>query len=328
MTHMKDLRAGHTSLSNWIIYYLCTFSRRLDVLLPFTILIGTIRTLLSFQARNELVALLASGIPLSRLMSPFIIVGLTCAGILYCNFEFFLPRAQPRALFIQENSFGKRHLETEATPIREVLLKDMSRMIYRTYNPVIRQFEDVYWIASLDKIYHMKRLTCETSSPTGAMVDIITRDARGNLNHTASYPTLVLKEMQFDEESLINSITPPRDQSLSMLYSQMRLYGKSMAERAVDIRCNFIYKLVFPLMCLLAIMAPASWCLSFRRHIPHFMIYLLALSGLFCFFLLLQVAFVLGKSQIVTPALALLFPWACAIFLIGKDYLRVYQGNL
>jgi lipopolysaccharide export system permease protein len=201
-------------------------------------------------------------------------------------------------------------------------------MIYRTYNPVIRQFEDVFWIASIDKIYHMKTLTCEAASPTGKMVDIMVRDASGNLERTASIPTLVLKEMQFDEESLINSITPPRDQSLSMLYSQMRLYGKSMSERAVDIRSNFFYKLAFPLMCLIAVIAPASSCLAFRRSIPQFMIYLLALSGLFCFFLLLQVAFVLAKSQIVEPAVAIVVPWALIFCIFGRNYMRVLGGKL
>jgi len=328
MTHIKDLRTQSTSFSTWAIYYLCTFSRRLDVLIPFSVLIGTIRILIALQTRNELVALLASGVPLRTLFGPFIKASLVASAILYANFEWALPIAQPRAIFIQENDFGKRHFEDVTVPIHEVLLKDASRMIYRSYNPIVHQFQDVFWIASLDKVYHMKTLTCETERPTGKMVDLMARNSQGELEKVASYPELKLAQMQFDEESLKNSIMSPRDVSISMLYSQMKLYRQSMSERASDVRANFIYKVTFPLLCLLATIAPASYCLAFRRHIPHFMIYLVAIGGLFCFFLLVQVALVLAKSQVVSPFVAFGVPWIGAFLGFRKDYLKVMNGTV
>lgn len=328
MAHLKDIRAGSTSFSTWILYYLCTFSRRLDVFIPFTVLIGTIRILINLQARNELVALLACGVPMRTLLQPFFVSACIAAGILYANFEWALPFAQPRALFIQENDFGKKQIEDLTSPIHEVLLKDASRMFYRRYNPITHQFHDVFWIASLNKIYHMKTLTCEAQHPTGSMVDLLARDKNGNLRQVQSETTAVLHEMQFDEESLKNSIMNPRDVSLSTLFSQMYLYGQSMSERATDIRSNFIYKVTFPLLALLAFMAPASYCLVFRRQIPYFMIYLVSIGGLFCFFLLVQVALILAKSQVVSPLVAFGVPWTCAFIGFGKDYLRVINGTV
>lgn len=328
MAHIKDLRAGNTSFTTWVTYYLCTFSRRLDVLVPFAVLIGTIRCLISLQTKNELVALLASGVPLRTLFQPFIVAAMLASGILYMNFEWFLPIAQPRAIFIQENDFGKRHFEDSVSPIHEVLLKDASRMFYRSYNPITHQFQDVFWIASLDKVYHMKSLTCEAEKPTGKMVDLLARNANGELERVESYHELKLAQMQFDEESLKNSIMSPRDCSITMLYSQMRLYANSMSERASDVRANFIYKVTFPLLCLLAAIAPSSYCLAFRRHIPQFMIYLVAIGGLFCFFLLVQVALVLAKSQVVPPLLAFGVPWIGAVLGFGKDYVKVRNGTV
>src|SRR5437667_8529806 len=73
MAHLKHLN-HHTSLLKLAKYYLCIFSKRMHILLPFAILIGSIFSLLQFQVRNELVALLAGGIPRKKLMRPFLVV--------------------------------------------------------------------------------------------------------------------------------------------------------------------------------------------------------------------------------------------------------------
>lgn len=327
MAHLKDLRAGKTSFWVWVVYYLCTFSRRLDVLLPFALLIGTIRILLAFQARNELVALLVSGVPMKTLLKPFIVIA--CAGslLLYANFEFFLPKAQPKALAIQENSFGKKMVEQEGSEVKEVILTDGTRMFYSDYNPTLRLFGDVFWIVNIDKVYHMKKLSCLHEYPRGFHVDLIMRDANGKMLLENSYPEVLFKNMEFKPESLRDSIQPPRDQSISTLLSQASLYGRSYSDRAIDIRSFLLYKLTFPLICLLATLAPISYCLSFRRDVPHFMIYLLSLGALFCFFLLLQVALVLAKSHVVSPIVALGLPWVLATLFVGKNSTSVLYAK-
>ena len=328
MAHLKDIKAGKTSFYVWFLYYLCTFSRRLDVLLPFAVLIGTIRILLSLQAKNELVALLVSGVPMRTLLKPFLVSACVASLILYANFEFFLPKAQPQALAIQENDFGKKMaiIEQEAE-VREVLLKDTSRMYYRSYNSQLKEFSDVFWVVNIDKVYHMNTLSCRQANPVGSKVDLVEREESGKMVKKASYDTLEFTHMQFDEESLKDSIQPPKDQSISTLISQARLYGASTSDRAIDIRSFLLYKLTFPLLCILAVMAPAAYCLTFRRNMAHFMIYLLSLGGLFCFFLLLQVALVLAKSHVISPAVAFGVPWVVAFLLIGKNFMKVLRGK-
>ncbi len=327
MTHLKDIRAGKTSFLVWLTYYLCTFSRRLDVLVPFTVLIGTIRILLSFQARNELVALLVSGVPLKSLLKPFVVAACAMTLLLLINFEVFLPRAQPMALLIQENDFGKKAAAVNETGVREVLLKDSSRMFYSNYNPKTAVFSDVFWVVSVDELYHMQTLSSAESPPFGYNVDHIARTSSGKMVKQNSYQKHPMTTMCFDEDSLKQSIQLPRDQSITTLVSQMLLYGKSSADRAVDIRSFLIYKLTLPFLCLLAALAPVSYCLSFRRGIPHFMIYLLSLASLFFFFLILQVAFVLAKSHVVSPIVSLGIPWLVASLFVGQNYMRVLHGK-
>lgn len=327
MTHLKDIKAGKTSFSVWVTYYLATFSRRLDVLVPFAVLIGSIRIYNGLQARNELVALLVSGVPMRRLLQPFFIAALSFSLLLYLNFEYFLPRAQPKALAIQENDFGKKLEKEDESNIREVLLKDASRLFYTTYDPTLKQFSDVFWIVNIDKVYHMKQLTCFTNTPIGTQVDYIVRSSDGNMVVDSTYSELVFPNMEFDEESLLNSIQLPRDQSISTLFAQAKLYGTSTSDRAIDVRSYLFYKLLFPLIAILAAFAPVRYTLSFRRDMPHFMVYLLSLGALFCFFLLLQVALVLAKSHVVSPASAIVLPWLAAMLFVSKNVLSVLNGK-
>jgi lipopolysaccharide export system permease protein len=321
MTHIKDFRSSGISLFTWGIYYLCIFSKRLDIFLPFTILVGSIRLLLNFQSRNEFVALLTSGVSFKALLQPFLFAAAIGSLALYANFEFILPTALTQATYIQESNFGKSAAFEQETPFREVMLKDGSRVIYRAYNPGKKEFQDVFWIASLDVIYHMKTLSCDSKSQMARFVDMITRDSQGLLQKTASWKEIELKKMQFDEESVKNSITPIPEQSLSQLFSQMLLYRKSSSDRANELRNNFYFKCTFPLICILAFVAVCPYCMRFSRSgLPVLMIYLVSISGLFCFFLLLQVAFVLGKSQIVATWIATLVPWTLAFLLCWKKY--------
>lgn len=108
---------------------------------------------------------------------------------------------------------------------------------------------------------------------------------------------------------------------MTQLFSQMLLYANSSSDRANELRNNFYYKCSFPLICILAFAAVCPYCMRFSRGgLPILMIYLVSISGLFCFFLLLQVAFVLGKSQIITPWIATLVPWVVAFLFLGKKY--------
>ncbi len=316
MTHLKDLREHKTGLFVWITYYLCIFSRRLDVLIPFTVLIGSIRIFTSLQQKNELVALLVSGIPMQRLLRPFVLSAGIMSLLLLANFQFFLPLAQPKALQIQENSFGKKLAPDEAVPIREIFLTDGTRVYFTSFDEKLDEFYDLFWVVSLDKVYHMKSLNCSTTIPKGRGVDKIVRNSAGKMVPAGYYETLALEDMKFDQKALHLSTQLPKDQSISTLISETLLYSHSTSDRAVDIRSLLIYKCTFPLICLFALFMPAPYCLSFRRDMPHFMIYLLSLGLLFCFFLLLQVAYTLAKSQVLSPTIALGIPWIFAMGIV------------
>ena len=323
MAHLKELRMGHIYFFTWIQYYLCIFSRRLDILLPFAIMLGTIRTLLMMQARNELVALLASGISFKKLLQPLLIIASFAALILYCNYQWLYPITIPRASYIAQSEFGKEIPLESNHHLNEIALEDTSRMVYRAYDPIVKQFQDVFWIRSCDEIYHIKALSCDAKSPTGRYVDKLLRNKDGFLEKADSWEITSLQDMRFDETSLKNSITPAQEQSLTQLCKQIFLHHASYSDRVSELKCHFFYKLCFPFLCILAFISPAPFCLQFRRQIPIFMIYVVSIAVLFCLVLVMQASFTLAKSNMVPAWLAIGLPWLAAVYYFGKKYLSL-----
>jgi lipopolysaccharide export system permease protein len=318
MIHLKQLH----SLSTWhklVEYYLCMLSKRLHILVSFTILIGSIRTLLKFQFRNELVALLASGISLKKLLQPFIVVSLLAAFCLYANYEFTLPYSLRYITLFEEQEFGKKAPLEAESPLAEIILKDSSKIIYRAYDTALSQFCDVFWVISADKIYYAKTLSCAHEIPKGTAVFEIARNSQGNLEKTHSYKEFVFENMPFQTDILSNSLTATKFQPLSQLTAQCLHLGESYC-RAQEVRSAFFFKLCFPLMCLLVFFAPAPYCLRFRKTIPFLMIYLLSIAAFFCFLLLLQASLTLSQNHTIPAWLVIGTPWCVAFYFSLKKY--------
>jgi lipopolysaccharide export system permease protein len=318
MAHLDNIVA-RPDFSMWSTYYLASFSKRLDVLLAFAILIATIRTITNFQARGELVALLASGTSKKQLLGPFIITAAIFAFLLLCNYQWVFPTAVRTTGMFETTKFLKEKEKEKESP-KEVMLADGTKIIYSSYDETSRKFKDLFWIFSANKIFYMKTLSLEGKTPIGAWVDHILRMPSGQLEKISSFEKYEFKKMHFDERILKNSTTPCKEQSLSDLADESWLYLSSSSPRASEIKSFFIYRLTFPLLCLLACFAPAPFCLRFSRNVPVVLIYLLSLAGLFCVMLILQAAFVLAKYQALSPISALLLPWIAAMGFFAKKF--------
>lgn len=72
-------------------YYLYVFANRAEILLPLALLLAFIKTVLSLNVKNKLLALQTAGISLKNLMYPFIFFSLGSVILLYLNEEFILP---------------------------------------------------------------------------------------------------------------------------------------------------------------------------------------------------------------------------------------------
>lgn len=323
MAHLKYLMHGYSTFSTWFVYYAANFSKRLDILVPFSLLLTSIRTIFSMQQKGEFVAMLASGVSKKTLLKPFLMVSFLATFGLYANYECTLPLAIPRLNLIADTAFGKEEVEKYTPELKEIILQDSSKIFYSSYNRKLKQFKDLFWIRTPDEIYHMKTLTTlDPSTPIGAKVDKIVRGSSDTLEKVASFDNYTFKDLKLTKEILKNSLTSAEEQSMSQLAIQLPLCASSTSKKSREIRATFYSKIAFPWLCILAFIAPVPFCFTFSRNKSPLALYLIAIASLFCFNVILEAAFVIAKSEIIPSFLAIALPWGIAGFFFGKKYVR------
>lgn len=296
-------------------YYLFVFASRAEILLPLALLIAFVQTVCTLNSRQELVALMASGFKLKLLMRPFLMMGLLCVLLMYANEEYLLPMALKKLRRIEDATKHQRKHHADALIVHQVTLEDGSLLIFQDYDMSKGRFFDVYWIQSIDNIYRIKYLSPTSPIPTGYYVDHLARQSNGELIQEAAYQTLDFPSMRFNQELLQSTISDPDILPISELAIQSKVVSPELNEKESKLLTSFYWKLAIPWLCLLAIIAPAPFCVKFSRHLPIFLIYVCSLFGLIAFYMLLDATQVVAKRQVLSPLLAI-----CCPFFMGIGY--------
>lgn len=308
--HTKAFQSDQISFFNIIIYYTCQFTKRADILIPIALMVATIKVLSASNIRLEIVALATGGISFKKILQPFLWVAIACASLLYLNFQFLQPYSLGRITHFEERFFKGKNKENEARQVNALLLKDNSLLLYQHFDAEKQAFFDVFWLKTFDQIYRIHSLFPYGKVPTGEYVDLLVRAPSGEIMKTGSFETLSFSEIKFDEKILFNAVHPPRMQSLSQLSHGLEwdhLFSKTN-DHAAETAAFFYFRLTLPLICLLAVIGPAPYCLRFSRSVPVFMIYSLSLFGMLAFITCMNSFITLGASQAIPPLLAILLP--------------------
>jgi lipopolysaccharide export system permease protein len=314
---------SHMKWGELILYYLCEFVQRLDVLLPFAILLATIRTLYNLNAHSELVALMASGMKLKTLLRPFIMVGLVGTAILFLNTEFFIPGALRELRHTGDKHALKKKKYVKNMSVEHVNLEDDTTLLFQKYDTAQNYFSDAYWIKSSKDIYKIQDLYPGTTVPVGKNVTHLVRDASDEFVQKETYQRREFPEIKFNRKSLLDTITPVEEFSLSSLLKKFPSHSNALSEKEAQVISTYYKKLAMPWLCLFAVLAPAPFCVRFSRHIPIFFIYAFSIFGLVAFYLVIDAATVLGERQVVGPAWAIWTPFAVITGLIGWRFSKI-----
>lgn len=319
MAHIKYVVDPDTSLKTWVVYYLALFAIRLEILLPFAILIAAIRCLILMTHNGESIALLSAGVSKSKILMPFLAAAAGAACLLYINYACISPYATTELSIIQEKKYGTISADKES-PLHEVLLNDGSKLIYKHYNPRTREFEDTFLIISADAIFHCKTLS---TTGLGKWVDKIERRKdTGLLEKTGSWPEYLFTEMELGQEALERYARSVNELPLYELVYESSLYRHAATRRAYEVRAMLWYKMLYPLIIIIAFIGCAPFCLRFSRSTPLLMIYLVAIAALFCINILMAATFTLAKSGVYPAFLIIGIPWAALVFFFGRNYAK------
>lgn len=319
--HASSFHQNHNRFDwqEFFIYYSCEFVLRSEVLIPFAVLLGTIKTLCKLNSNNEIIAMLASGVNVKTLLLPFFAIGLFFTLLMYANNEFLLPlAAQERKYFDDMRSHRKNQ---QAPPgAQHVVLNDQSLLLYQNYDTARDQFYDVYWIRSTNDIYRMEALFPYREPPEGTFVDHILRDKNGIRFVAESNALQQFPDLTFNRQALMETVMQPEGMSLSALWQKLPEHQVIQSEKEARIVATFHRKLATPWLCLLAVIATAPWCIRFSRNFPVFLVYACSIFGLVVIYIVLDASHVLARRQIFDPLWAIWTPTASFLTLFGWRY--------
>ncbi len=110
------------NFSELVVMYSCILLRRIEILAPFALLVAGIKVLCQANVRNELVALRGCGLPLQRLLSPLLTVGLAFTALMYLNLQFAVPFAQRQIREIEDTYSGR--FKRSSHPVQGLSMND------------------------------------------------------------------------------------------------------------------------------------------------------------------------------------------------------------
>lgn len=305
------------------LYYACEFVNRGEVLVPFAILLGTIKTLCKLNHQNELVAMLTNGITTTRLLRPFLLLGLFFTGLMYFNTQFLVPVAASYQKSFDDAHMRSKNQKHSMIMAEHMILEDGSTLLYQNYDSVKDLLFDVYWVRSIDDVYKINYLQPHISPPIGYFVDHLIRNKKDELVVEQFEEKAALPGLKFDSKRLTDSFTPPENLSLSKLWAQLPDDFEAHSEKEARVLSAFHRKLVLPWLCLLAVVASAPFCIRFSRQFPTFLVYAGALFGLISLYIILDAVHVLGRRQVLDPLYALWTPIVLFSLIFGWRYVRL-----
>lgn len=305
-THLKVFQQYDIALQETMLYYLAHFFRRLQILFPFALTLSTSAVLCRLNLQRELLALLSAGFSRLQILRPFLYFAALCLCLIYCNFEYIEPHMLPHIDRFESKYF---HGKTNASAVQSlhwISLTDHSKIVYHSYDTAYQRFFDLYWVRSVDDIYHMKYLHLAHPHPVGYYVDHFQRNALGQLVQIDASEKLALCHLKLENQLVQRETMPLENYPLTKLWSMAQHdHTLSNKKRGYEELTMLYFKLFLPLLCVWSVLMPTPWCFDFDRKFSSFRIYSHSLFWLVFFFTSVNAAVILGENGVINSLLAI-----------------------
>lgn len=312
----------HASL--FLKYYFCELMFRFSTIAPFALLISCIKVVCQLVVNHEILAMMASGVKTGKLLRPIFAVALLTVCFLYLNFEYITPPA-----LITLNRLNEAHRQEDLRPtMHQIALKDGSTLLFKRCDSAREQLADVYWIRSLEEIYHMKTISYQSKLPVGSFVDRFRRTPQGELVRVESSKQQTFLNLRLTKSRISEIITPPEEQAISKLWKKLPKEKHVYNDTEAQVLASLYNKLALPWACLLAVIGPIPFCLNFTRKLPVFLIYAASIFGLVAFVILLHSSHILAKRQVLDPFLVTWIPFFTIFSYFSFRYFKAQNGSV
>lgn len=299
-------------------YYALLFSGYLDVFIPFSFLVASLKVWIDLDTGNELLALQTGGVSGKKITIPFFCLAIILSLTLYLNQETFAPAS--KTIAHQTKSKFKRKKYRESS-VKNIILKDNSQLYYLNYDE--NCLYDIFWIQSLNDIWHFEKLMIKDHEPVAFFADHFLKNAEGKIVKTASYENLLMPTIPIDETSFRTALIPLQNQSLSTLFHQAML-APNPSDKSLT---YFFSKCAQPLILFLIILTFAPIHLAYTRHKRNFLLISIALGLMVIYKALLEGMAILGENSILPPLVAIFSPPIIALAITLPKFLRLDKQN-
>ncbi len=312
--HMQAFIRGQQRINILEIagYYGIQFIRRSDLLLPLALLVATIKILRTMSERHELLALQVAGLPVKRLMRPFLLVAIISTLSNFAIAEFLLPRSLKFSSEFKEQHLKNLPKQEQRGRVRVLELKDGSRLAFQSFDGSKAIFHDLFWIRSTDDIWRIKTLELDRehpqNPPIGIHVDHIQRCQDGGLHKIASYPAIHLEALKASCYRLKKEAIPFEHYSLSKLSRSLHASSREEINHRAMLTAEFAMKTARPFLSLLVILGIAPFCVRYSRFSPPLPLYACGIFSVIAIFVAIQAGGVLVQNGITSSWLAIAIP--------------------
>lgn len=255
---LDDFIEANVRFGQAVHYYAVLFPEVLVQILPMSLLLGLLFCLTAFSKHNELLAMRACGVSLSRLALPFWFVGLLLSLLVLGLNEWLVPTARLRA-----NQLLKQYRGRATPDVIENLFFTNLAARRDWYIPrfeltggvlLAPEIHERYPDGTASRDLYAQRAVWNGQHWVLFHVDVYEHPADGSPTLVRRLPLLALPELTESPARMLAENKRPSEMTSRELRRAIRaLVRAGHTERAAELRTTLHHRYAFPLTCLVAV---------------------------------------------------------------------------
>jgi lipopolysaccharide export LptBFGC system permease protein LptF len=299
-------------------FYGSELAKKAHLFIPICFSLACLLQFIKLSKTKEIVALLCSGLTYQKILAPFWVMGCILSIVLFLNRQYIIP---PSRNFLE--SYRNDHVRTlkkvknEEDQLFTLVLKDESKLIYQSYNPIKKRYFDLFWILSPQRILRIKYIDHTELGYKAQFIDELTRNQSGTLQKKHSFKELTLSKewlqgAHFDKSLPIQ--TQKLDQLIHGLKNKEYLYSRD------EIYTELLLVLIMNLAPLWLIAMQSPMLCQYSRQTSILFYVATQLLFFFCSSTILDGLGIISQRSIVSPWILIFIPTTIGLFFIFKRY--------
>jgi lipopolysaccharide export system permease protein len=312
-SNFVDFMEGGTPIRQILLYYAALLPTYLPYMLPISLLLALLYALWQLGKNSELIAMRASGLSLTQLMTPYVLTGLAASFLLLGINELFNPWATHWTRQFK-NMQGSRHQAQTYMAVNLAYKNVPGRRLWR-----INSFD-----SRPSASYELRGINLTQQRPDGSdefrmdaargrwvdghwwFENVETRyfDANNDpTGPTESSPALEMTMLAETPKDFINEIKDSSERSAVEILNFIETHKGISRDTRNRLMVDFHYRLAAPWLCFIVILLGVPFGIhSGRRGMGIGLLF--ALLVFFSYYILMGLGLAYGKRQLLSPVLA------------------------